>query len=276
MTTTEQEVAQHYTHGSLESAILAGLEKLRDVSEAAKVDQLAGVDEFHIGGRPATAAMAEQLHLGPGLKVLDVGCGLGGTARFLANTYGCRVSGVDITPEYVAVGNSLNRQLGLDGQIALEVASALSMPQKDASFDRATMLHVGMNIADKNALFSEIARVTRPGGYLGVYDIMRTGDAPLAYPVPWAQTEATSFLAAAEDYRNAIEANGFEVLQETGKRDIALEFFAKMQARLAEAGPPPLGLHIVMGQEASQKAANMIGNIQNGSIAPVQIVARRR
>jgi ubiquinone/menaquinone biosynthesis C-methylase UbiE len=233
MTSIEQQVAEHYTHGTLESAILAGLDKLKGVSEAALVDQLASVDEFHMGGRTATAAVAEQLQLSPGLTVLDVGCGLGGTARFLATAHGCRIAGVDLTPEYIEVGKSLNRQLGLDEHINLSVASALAMPYEDSSFDRSTMLHVGMNISDKNALFSEVARVMKPGGYLVVYDVMRSDDQPLAYPVAWAQDETTSFVGSIEDYRNTMEANGFEVLEEINKRDLALEFFKKIKARLA-------------------------------------------
>jgi len=220
--------------------------------------------------------VAEKLRLKPGLRVLDIGCGLGGTARFLATAHGCRVSGVDITPEYIEVGNSLNKQLGLNGQIELKVASALDIPYEDATFDRCSMLHVGMNILDKDALFSEIGRVTKPGSLLVVYDIMRTSDEPLVYPVAWAQDAATSFVATAEDYRNALDANEFEVLEETGKREVALEFFGKIKARIAESGPPPLGLHILMGKDAPLKVANMLGNVEKGAIEPVQILARRR
>ena len=229
-----------------------------------------------MGGRAATRVIAEQLRLSAGLRVLDVGCGLGGTARFLATAHGCRVAGVDLTREFIEVGESLNRKLDLDKRISLSVASALAMPYEDASFDRVTMLHVGMNISDKSALFSEIARVTKSSGYLVVYDVMRTDDQPLAYPVAWAQEEATSFLGSIEDYRNAMEANGFEVLEEINRRDLALEFSKNLKARLAAGGPPPLGLHIVMGKGAPQKIANMYASVQRGSIAPVQILARRR
>ena len=276
MNSTDQQVAAHYTHGSLEGAILAGLEKLRGISEAPLVDQLAGVDEFHMGGRPATKAVADQLQLSPGLKVLDIGCGLGGTARFLATAYGSQVDGVDITKEYVDVGNGLNQRLGLADQIDLAVASAIDMPYDTASFDRATMLHVGMNIVDKDALFSEISRVTKPGGYIGIYDVMRTGDAPIAYPVAWAQDETTSFVGSVDDYRDGLEANGFEIVELIDKSDVALTFFKNMKAKLAESGPPPIGLHIVMGPSAPQKVGNMFANIDNGTIAPVQILARRR
>lgn len=275
MGSVEQHVARNYTHGSLESAILAGLEEFKKLSDTAEIDQLASVDEFHIGGRAATMAVAEQLRLSPGLRVLDVGCGLGGTARFLATVHGCDVAGVDITREFVEVGERLNRRLGLDGRIKLSVANGQTIPYEDSTFDRSTMLHVGMNVADKTSLFSEIARVTKPGGYFAVYDVMLTGNRKLAYPVAWAQDEATSFLASPDAYRRALEASGFAVLEQTSKRDFALEFFKKLRARLAEGAPPPLGLHIVMGKSAPQKVANMYAGVESGVIAPVQMLARR-
>ena len=275
MLDTENKVADHYTHGTLEQTILEGLKSLQETTDQAEVDLLGSVDEFHIGGRPATQDLIDQLDLDAALEVLDIGCGLGGTVRLLATLIGCRVTGVDLTPEYVEVGNSLNHKLGLNEGIDLTVANALNMPFEDARFDRATMLHVGMNIADKPMLFAEIGRVLKSGAICGVYDVMRTDEEPLVYPVAWAADESTSFVAPVEEYRAALQANGFEVLRVTGKRDVAIKFFDAIKARMAAGGPPPLGLHIVMGKETPVKVANMETNVLNGSIEPVQILARR-
>lgn len=275
MLDTFDQVADHYTHGSLENTILAGLEVMKNSTDAEDVDLLSGVDEFHIGGRSATQAMFEKLEIAPSHRVLDVGCGLGGTARLLTTLAGCRVSGADLTPEYVEVGNSLNQKLGLDDKIDLHVANALSMPFENASFDRATMLHVGMNIADKSALFAEMARTTKSGALCGIYDVMRLDNALLAYPVAWAADESTSFVAPIKDYRRKLEENGFEVLSVTEKADVAIKFFEAIKARVAASGPPPLGLHIVMGKDAPTKVGNMAKNVAKGSIAPVEIIARR-
>jgi ubiquinone/menaquinone biosynthesis C-methylase UbiE len=275
MLDTYNRVADHYTHGSLEATIAEGLEELKTMTDLTDVDLLGSVDEFHIGGRPATQAMAEKLELDAAHRILDVGCGLGGTARFLTTLAGCNVSGVDLTPEYIEVGNNLNQQLGLGDQIDLHVANALTMPFEDASFDRATMLHVGMNIADKTALFAEIARTTKPGALCGIYDVMRTDNEALVYPVAWAADESTSFVASVDQYRVEMEANGFEVLSVTNKREVAISFFEAIKARLAAGGPPPLGLHIVMGKAARTKVGSMASNVIKGSIAPVEIIARR-
>lgn len=276
MSLITEKIARHYSHGSLNEVIRDGLEKMRNGSDANPIDLLAGVDEFHMGGRPATKALAEQLRISPDHQFLDVGCGLGGTARYLASTFGCKVSGVDLTPEYVAVGNQLNQSLGLDGQIDLTVASATAMPFGDAQFDRASILHVGMNIADKPALMAEIGRVTKPGGYFAVFDVMRVGGGALEYPVAWAADESTSFLGSVDDYTEALEGAGFEIVDVAEKRDVALDFFEAIKARLARGGPPPLGLHIVMGSDAKVKLGNMHENVRKGAIAPVQVLARRR
>lgn len=272
----ETRVARHYAHGALADAIRAGLETAKAGSDAGTVELLAPVDEFHIGGRSATRDLAEWLDLGPQSAVVDVGCGLGGTARFLNDTYGCAVSGVDLTPEYIEVGQALNRDLGLSGQIELSVGSALEMPYPDGRFDRATMLHVGMNIAEKDALMAEVARVTGPGALFGVYDIMLQGDRSVVYPAPWASDASTSFLEPPDTYRQALEAAGFEVLRTEDKREMALAFFEAMKARLAESGPPPLGLHILMGDDARTKVGNMHANLTAGAISPVAMLARRR
>ena len=275
MTAIEVRVANHYTSGTLQAVVEAGWARVRAQSDAAPVDQLAGVDEFHIGGRLATEMVCERMELAHGLKILDVGCGLGGAARFMAARYGVDVEGVDLTPEFIDVGNALTRALGLDKKVRLVRASALDLPQDEASFDRASMFHVGMNIEDKLALFAEISRVLKPGGLLAVYDVMRTGEGAMDYPVAWAQDESTSFVAEVTAYQAAIEAAGLSVCAVEAKKGLGLEFFARMKARMAESGPPPLGLHIMMGRDAGIKANNMAAGIAKGAIAPVLILARK-
>lgn len=275
MTSIEAKVAGHYTSGALQAQVEAGLAKARAQRDAPAVDHLAGVDEFHIGGRTATEMACQRLALAPALKVLDVGCGLGGAARFMAGRYGVEVEGIDLTPEYIEVGNALTRMVGLEDKVRLIEGSALSLQYKDNHFDRATQFHVGMNIEDKARLFAGIARVLKPGGLFAVYDVMRTGDGLLDYPVAWARDESTSFVAPVESYQSALAAAGLEVEATEIKKDLGLAFFAQMKARMAESGPPPLGLHLVMGSDAPAKASNMAKNIAKGLIAPVLMLARK-
>ncbi len=151
------------------------------------------------------------------------------------------------------------------------------MPFAERSFDGAYMLHVGMNIEDKEKLASEVARVLRPGSCFGIYDVMRTGPGDLTYPVPWATTADLSTVAEPERYRLALQKAGFTVIAERNRHDFALAFFKELQARtVAAGGPPALGLHLLMGKTTPEKVQNMVDNISNGRIAPVELIARKR
>ena len=272
----EQSVARHYTHGSLERAILGALAASgKDPDRLAPAD-LAPVDEFHIGGRQATIDLADQLEAGPGLHLLDVGSGLGGASRFFADERSCRVTGIDLTEEYVRAAEALARRVGLADRVSYRHGSALDLPFAPGTFDGAYMLHVGMNVEDKARLFAEVRRVLRPGGLFGVYDVMREGgEGDLGFPVPWASSPETSFVESAATYRRLLGGAGFAVQKERGRRGFAIEFFRQMRAQAVQGGgPPPLGLHILMGASAPQKAANMMDNLERGLIAPTEIIAR--
>jgi len=270
----EQAIAQHYTHGSLEAALLDGLRQSGKNPDRIDPDDLAPADEFHIGGRQATVEFADQLGLRPGMELLDIGSGLGGPARYFAHHRQCRVTGIDLTGEYVRVAGALSKRAGLTDGLKFVQGSALSLPFPGGSFDGAYMLHVGMNIEDKATLFGQVRRVLRPGGVFGVYDVMRIGTGELAFPVPWARTAESSFVAAADDYRRLLRDAGFAVQKERERHAFAIEFFKKMQARVAESGLPPLGLHIVMGADFPHKIRNLVANLEAGRLAPIEMICR--
>ena len=273
---TQQDVSHHYTRGNLVAAIRGGVEALGKTINSITIDDLAPVDEYHIGGRQASEDFLGQLDLTPEKQVLDVGCGLGGAARFVASRYGCQVTGIDLTPEFIETGKVVCGWVGLDNRVFLHLGSALAMPFADHVFDCAYMLHVGMNIVDKAKLCSEVNRVLRPSSLFGIYDVMRIGDGELAYPVHWAMTAASSAVATPAQYREALERAGFAVIAERDRRDFALVQFDQLRARtVAASGPPPLGLHILMGGNTPDFVRNMIENVSTGRIAPVELIARK-
>lgn len=272
----EKTVTEHYSHGNLLKAIQLALPHLGKTTDTVTIDDLAPVDEFHIGGRLATDNLINQLNFTEQHHVLDVGCGLGGASRYIADKYNTRVTGIDLTTEYIETGNILNNWLKLDKKITLKQGSALSMPFKDDLFDGSYMLHVAMNIEDKTSLFSEIYRVLKSGAYFGVYDVMSHKKGELIYPVPWAAESSTSKLSTPAQYREALNEAGFEVLKENNRREFAINFFNQLRKKTeADGGPPPLGLHILMRESTSAKIQNMIDNIAGGYIAPVEIIVKK-
>jgi ubiquinone/menaquinone biosynthesis C-methylase UbiE len=269
----EGRVARHYAQGNLEERILAALAASGKDPEQLTADDLAPVDEFHTGGRQGTEAFATQFKFTPDMHVLDVGCGIGGPSRYIARTHGCRITGIDLTEDYVRTAEALARRVGLGDRVEYRQASALELPFADAAFDGAYMMHVGMNIADKRALFSEVHRVLKPGALFAVFDVMRTADGELKFPVHWAASAETSFVATAAEYRAALAAAGFKIQKERDRGDFARAVFREAQARAA-GGPPPLGVHILMKADIPDKMANVMHNFDNGLVAPTEMIAR--
>ena len=271
----ETHVAEHYTQGTLEQRILTALREAGKDPERLDSDDLAPVDEFHHGGRAATAAFAPKLKLRPGINLLEIGSGIGGPARYFARYHGCRVTGIDLTEEFIVVSRALTRRLGMEGQVSFEQGSALSMPFSAATFDVATLLHVGMNIAEKARLFAEVRRVLKPGGIFGIYDQMREADGDLTFPVPWASILQTSFVETPATYKRLLIENGFEVIWERSCREDALASFNQQTAtKPGSTALPPLGVQVTMGLSAAEKMANHRSNIERGLVAPNEIVAR--
>jgi len=264
----EQSVSQHYTHGNLEGALLLALQRAGKNLDTLSYADLALVDEFHIGGRPATRALGDQLDLPEGARVLDVGCGIGGPARCFASERGWKVEGVDLTVEYVDVARALSQRVGVE--VSFRQASATALPFADGHFDGAYMLHVGMNIPDKQAVFAEVRRVLKDGGLFAIYDAMLQGDGAFAYPVPWSSEPSTNHIATPDAYKVALAAAGFTVVKERNRRDAALQ---AMQRRIEQTAQP-IGLPVVLGPTAPQKLANMREMIERGVFAPVELIAR--
>ena len=273
---TEKLIERHYAQGGVVEAIAAGLKAKGLSLNQVTIDDLAPVDEFHVGGRQASIEFLDRLSITAGHQVLDLGCGIGGAARLVAQRYGAQVCGLDLTAEFIEAAKTLTDWVGLGSQVKFYHGSALDLPFAEASFDRSYMLHVGMNIADKGLLFAQVARVLRPGGLFGIFDLMQTGDGEPAYPVPWAPSPAGSCLATPEAYRSMLREKGFEIQSERDRRDFAITFFEEMMSRQKRSGgPPALGTHLVMGPDAAQKFSNVASNIKDGLVSPVELIARR-
>lgn len=270
----EQAVAAHYSRSGLEQAILDALAKSgKDIERLMPAD-LSGADEFHLGWRPATVEFAKTLGFERGTRVLDIGAGIGGPARHFAEARGCHVTGLDLSEDYVQTATALSRRCGLADRVSFKRGSALEMPFEGAGFDGAYMIHVAMNIEDKAKLFTEARRVLKAGVRFGIYDIMRMKDGEIPYPMPWAATTATSFVETPDTYKKWLAAAGFTIESERDRSQFVRELGKQMREKAAKDGPPPLGLHILVGPATPQTLANVMGTLERGVIAPIELIAR--
>ena len=270
-----QAVEAHYSRGGILSSILGALRDMGSEITTLAPRDLSPVDEFHVGGREATIELANRASLKPGIRVLDVGCGLGGSVRYLASERQCRAAGIDLTGEYVDVANALARLLGLHEVTAFRQSSALDMPFHDGAFDVVWTEAVQMNIADKRAFYSEMARLLSPGGRLAFHDIFQGEGGDLYYPVPWAEERSISFLAMPETVRDILKDLQFNVLHWEDKSRQSMDWLAAAVERSKSAEPARLGLHLLMGSTARVKLENNIRNLAEGRFVVIQAVAEK-
>lgn len=267
-------VERNYSRPGLAQAILDALAATGKDTGRLKASDLNAADEFHLGWHEATLTLARDLDLSADRSLVELGSGLGGPARTFASLYGCRVTGIDLTRDYVDAARELTTRCGLDNLVRFDQGSVLALPYADASFDRATVIHVGMNIADKAQLFAEARRVLQPGGLFAVYDAMRMSRETLRYPMPWAETADTSFVAPVDEYRRLLAGAGLAIEAEHDRSDMVRDLARRMREEVETHGPPPVGLHLAMGPTAGERLANIRDALERGAIAPVAIIAR--
>ena len=275
--TVEPDISGHYTSGKLMERLGAALrEDGADPARPTAAD-LAPYDQFHSRGLEATEELARSLTVGAGDRILDIGSGIGGPARYFAATYGCRVVGIDLTAEFCDVARTLTRALGLDRLVDFTHGNALKMPFPAAGFDGAYSMNVSMNIADKPALYREIARVLKPGAWLALSEVARgPGPAP-AYPTPWAAAADASFLATPEETRRRLEEAGFAIEKWRDTLAEALAYGARSRAAVERGEKPPhRAVMLIHGAAAAAMAANVARGLGAGGLIPIEALCRKK
>ena len=260
-----ESVQSHYFVSELYNNILDKLKTIGvDLNNVKRTD-LSSVDEFHVRGLEVSKELAQQI-TSSNLKVLDVGCGLGGPARMIADEKGCTVTGLDLSQEFINTAKALSKLVNLDSKTTFLKADALDLPFERNSFDIVWTQHVQMNISDKKKFYSEIFRVLKTGGKFLYYDIFKSSDNDINYPMPWASRQDLSHLINIAELEKILNSIGFNSFSKKNQTDAGLGSIKQMLSHIKEFGPPIMGLNVLMGEDTKQKILNAFNHFDQGDL----------
>jgi SAM-dependent methyltransferase len=261
----------HYSASDIEGRILKGIRAAGlDPEQRLTPEELGALDHFHTGGLNASRELLELAQVRAGDRVLDIGAGLAGSARLLASSVGCRVDCIEMSPDYCAGAALLNRLTGLEDRIKVHQGSALDLPFPDDSFDVVWMQNVGMNIADKRKLYSEIARVLKPGGRYAFQEMAAGEMATSYFPLPWAADPADNFLVTFDEMRLVLGQCGFisQLFEDTSDAHLS-----RSKTNATPSKPGQLGLAVFV-DNLGEKAGNARRSLEEGQVRLVRGVFR--
>lgn len=272
MSDTQKAIVDDYGQKGMGQRILSKLKEFGIDTDNLTQEVLAEIDHVHGGGYPNTIEHADLVDLRSGMTVLDIGCGIGGPARYFAKAFGCDVTGIDLTQEFVDVATMLSEKCGMSDQTRFKCANATDLPYEDNSFDAAFCLNVTMNIEDRIGFYAEVARVLKPSGQFAVSELGQGTEGDPYYPLPWARDASYSFLVAPEVLRSGLEKAGFQIkhwIDEAERRKQAGGDVSRGTSIL----PAGEGQKMVRGEDYTARQANTAKSIMENRLTNVRLVA---
>jgi SAM-dependent methyltransferase len=265
----EEAINNQYGKSNLGAQILATLQNKGIDSDKKIQEALYPIEELHLRGRRVTIELAQEASLNENMKVLDIGCGIGGSARALVSNFGCEVIGIDLCYEFCRAADLLNERLGYIDKIKIHHGDALDMPFNNSSFDIIFIQHVLMNIKNKERLISEIYRILRPKGRLALNTICAGSVNPIHFPVIWANNPSISFLRSPNELQQLFGTSGFKELLWRNDTNRVLEEIKTRRSKPPSNKPRPISLDLIVA-DTRIKWKNIVRNLEEGRIMVIQ------
>jgi sarcosine/dimethylglycine N-methyltransferase len=172
--------------------------------------------------------MAEKLQLQPDNEVLDIGSGYGGAARYLAQTFGCSVTALNLSEKENQRARMLNAERGLDDKITVLDGSFETIPADDEQFDVVWSQDAILHSGNRDQVIAEVARVLKPGGLFVFTDPMQANDCPQGVLQPIFERIHLSSLGSPGFYRQQCENSGLREINFEQRTDQLVMHYSRV------------------------------------------------
>ena len=269
------DIENFWTRGDLYSRINQAMSDSGLNNKKLEIEDLFPIDQYHARGIGATKDLGKRMPITENQKILDVGCGLGGPARYYAKEFKCHITGVDITPSFIEIGNNFNRLTSMSTMVDLYVGNGEKLEFEDEVFDGAYSQHVTMNISDRMKFFSEIYRVLKKGSF---FAFTEHGLGPIGnpnFPLPWADNQDMSFLLPPAKTVTILKEIGFINIKLIETGDKYIEGYEKLIQKQPKSEKPTLGIHVIGGSSMHERSINSMRSIKENRTLPFEIVCEK-
>ena len=269
------DIENFWTRGDLYSRINQAMSDSGLNNKKLEIEDLFPIDQYHARGIGATKDLGKRMPITKNQKILDVGCGLGGPARYYAKEFKCHITGVDITPSFIEIGNKFNRLTSMSTMVDLYVGNGEKLEFEDEVFDGAYSQHVTMNISDRMKFFSEIYRVLKKGSFFAFTEHGLGPEGDPIFPLPWADNQEMSFLLPLENTNAILKEIGFQNIKIIETSDKYIAGYEKLIQKQPKSEKPTLGIHVIGGSSMHERSINSMRSIKENRTLPFEIVCEK-
>jgi ubiquinone/menaquinone biosynthesis C-methylase UbiE len=273
--TNPSDIEEFWTRGDIHSRVHKAMKDADLINKKLEIEDLFPIDQYHARGIAATVDLGKRMPIRENSKILDIGCGLGGPARYYSKEFKCFIEGIDITPSFIELGTEFNKLTDMSNQVHLNVGNGETLDFEDNFFDGAYSQHVTMNISNREKFFSEAYRVLKTHSF---FAFTEHGLGPIGnpvYPLPWADNENMSYLLTPKKTISLLKDVGFYEIEiiETGAK--YMSGYEKLMSQTKDIKQPILGIHVIGGQSMTERSMNSLTSIKERRTLPFEVLCKK-
>ncbi len=268
-------IENFWTRGDIFTRVHQAMTEAGLINKELNIEDLFPIDQYHARGIAATIDLGKRMPISKNQKILDIGCGLGGPARYYAKEFKCFITGIDITPSFIEIGNEFNKLTSMSNNVHLLVGNGEILDFKNETFDGAYSQHVTMNISDRKKFFSEAFRVLKKGSFFAFTEHGLGPEGDPIFPLPWANSSEMSFLLPPETTISILKDVGFSDIKIIETADKYISSYEKLIGLKPKNKKPILGIHVIGGNSMNERSTNSMQSIKDNRTLPFEIVCKK-